>query len=134
VRPDKTPGDLEITLHVKPHPFFKRAGEDVLCQVPITFPQAALGGEVEVPTLDGKGKLRIPAGTQPGAVLRIKQRGIPKRSGVGRGDQLVEVALEVPSALTAKQKDLLEAFARELGEDVQPQQRTFMEKLKDLFG
>ena len=133
-RPDRPAGDLELTLHVKAHPFFRRSGDDVVCQVPVTFPQAALGSEVEVPTLDGKGKLRVPPGTQPGAILRIKQRGIPKRTGMGRGDQLVEIALEVPSSLTARQKDLLEAFARELGEDVQPQQRSFLEKLKDLFG
>ena len=133
-RPDKAAGDLELTLHVKPHPFFRRQDDDVVCQVPITFPQAALGSEVEVPTLDGKGKLRVPAGTQPGHVLRIKQRGIPKRTGMGRGDQLVEIAVEVPTALTARQKELLEAFARELGTDVQPQQKTFLDKLKDLFG
>jgi molecular chaperone DnaJ len=133
-RPDRPAGDLEITLHVKPHPFFRRSGDDVVCQVPVTFPQAALGSEIEVPTLDGKGKLKIPAGTQPGSILRIKQRGIPKRTGMGRGDQLVEVALEVPSSLTGRQRELLESFAKELGEDVQPQQRTFLEKLKDLFG
>lgn len=133
-RPDKPAGDLELTLHVKPHPFFKRNGDDVICQVPLTFPQAALGGEIEVPTLDGKGKLRVPAGTQPGSLLRIKQRGIPRRTGMGRGDQLVEVTVEVPTSLTAKQKEMLEAFARELGEDVQPQRLTFLEKLKDLFG
>ncbi len=133
-RPDRPPGDLEITILVRPHPFFRRTGDDVACAVPITFAQAALGGEVEVPTLDGKGKVRVPPGTQPGAVLRIKQKGIPKRNGVGRGDQLIEVTIEVPTSLTARQREMLEELAKELGEDVQPQQRTFMEKLKDLFG
>jgi molecular chaperone DnaJ len=133
-RADRAPGDLEITIHVSPHPFFKRSGDDVLCQVPITFAQAALGGEIEVPTLDGKGKLKVPAGTQPGSVLRIKAKGIPRRAGIGRGDQRIEVAIEVPTSLTARQKMLLEELAKELGEDVQPQRRTFMEKLKDLFG
>ncbi len=133
-RPDRPAGDLELTLRVRQHPFFRRAGDDVVCQVPLTFPQAALGSEVEVPTLDGKGKLRVPAGTQPGATLRIKQKGIPKRTGMGRGDQLVEVTVEVPTSLTPKQKELLEAFALEVGADVQPQQRSFLEKLKDLFG
>jgi len=133
-RPDRAPGDLEITIVVRQHPFFRRIGDDVACQVPITFAQAALGGEVEVPTLDGKGKLRVPPGTQPASLLRIKQKGMPRKAGVGRGDQLVEVSIEVPTSLSARQKELLEQLAKELGEDVQPQRKTFMEKLKDLFG
>ena len=133
-RADRPPGDLEVGITVRPHPFFKRIGDDVTCQVPITFVQAALGGEVEVPTLEGKGKLRIPPGTQPGAVLRIKQKGIARRAGIGRGDQLVEVNVEVPTKLTDRQRQLLSQLAQELGEDVLPQTRTFMDKLKDLFG
>jgi molecular chaperone DnaJ len=133
-RADKSPGDLEITINVRPHPFFKRAGDDVVCTVPITFTQAALGAEIEVPTLEGKGKMRVPAGTQPGATLRIKAKGVPHRGGLGRGDQRVEVMLEVPTQLTASQRALLEQLAHELGEDVQPQQRSFMERLRDLFG
>jgi molecular chaperone DnaJ len=86
-----------------------------------------------VPTLEGKAKVRVPGGTQPGAVLRLKGKGVPKRTG-GRGDQRVEVIIEVPDKLSAKQRALLEELARELGEDVMPQRRTFMEKLKDLFG
>jgi molecular chaperone DnaJ len=133
-RPEKPPGELEITIQVRPHTFFKRLGEDVHCQVPVTFVQATLGAEVEVPTLDGKGKLKVPAGTQPGTVLRIKGKGIPRRAGLGRGDQRVEVTIEVPTELTSRQRELLEELGRELGEDVQPQQRSFMEKLRDLFG
>jgi molecular chaperone DnaJ len=133
-RADRPPGDLEITIKIKPHPFFHREGDDVICQVPVTFAQAALGAEVAVPTLDGKGKLRVPAGTQPGDVLRIKGKGVPHRVGMGRGDQRVEVGVEVPTRLTARQKSLLEELARELGEEVQPLQKTFMEKLRDLFG
>jgi molecular chaperone DnaJ len=133
-RADRPPGDLEITIKIRPHPFFHREGDDVLCQVPVTFAQAALGAEVAVPTLDGKGKLRVPAGTQPGDVLRIKGKGVPHRVGMGRGDQRVEVGVEVPTRLTARQKSLLEELARELGEEVQPLQKTFMEKLRDLFG
>jgi molecular chaperone DnaJ len=133
-RADRPPGDLEITIRVKPHPFFQRVGDDVACQVPVTFAQAALGAEVEVPTLDGKGKLRVPPGTQPGHVLRIKGKGIPHRVGVGRGDQRVEIGIEVPTQLTPRQTALLEELAKELGEDVQPLQKTFMEKLRDLFG
>jgi molecular chaperone DnaJ len=133
-RADRAAGDLEITIKVRPHPFFKRAGDDVVCSVPITFTQAALGADVEVPTLDGKGKLRVPAGTQPGHVLRIKGKGVPHRAGLGRGDQRVEVQLEVPTQLTGRQRDLLEQLAKELGENAQPQTRSFMEKLRDLFG
>jgi molecular chaperone DnaJ len=133
-RPDRPAGDLEITITVRPHTFFRRTGDDVTCTVPVAFTQAALGGEVEVPTLDGKGKLRVPAGTQPGTVLRIKGKGIPHRGGIGRGDQRVEVAIEVPTELTERQRQLLEELSKELGEDVQPQRRTFMGKLRDLFG
>ncbi len=133
-RPGAPPGDLEIIIQVKTHTFFKRAGDDVTCQVPITFVQAALGGEVEVPTLDGKAKMRVPPGTQPGTVLRLKQKGIPRRTGIGRGDQLTEVTIEVPQKVTEEARLLLEKLAKELGEEVQPQRRTFMEKLKDLFG
>ncbi len=133
-RPDRTPGDLELQIRVKPHAFFRRESDDVHCSVPITFVQATLGAEVLVPTLDGKGKLRVPAGTQPGSVLRIRGKGIPRRVGVGRGDQQVEVAVEVPTQLTDRQRALMEELGRELGEDVQPIQKTFVEKLRDLFG
>lgn len=133
-RPDRPAGDLELAVQVRAHPFFRREADDVLCLVPINFTTATLGGEVEVPTLDGKGKLKVPPGTQPGAVLRIKGKGIPKRAGIGRGDQRVEVTIEVPTQLTAKQRELVEALARELGEEVNPQQRSFMEKLRGLFG
>jgi molecular chaperone DnaJ len=133
-RPDRPAGDLELIIDVAPHPFFKRIGDDVICSVPITFAQAALGGELEVPTLDGKVKLRVPPSTQPGTVLRVRGKGIPHRVRSGRGDQLVEIALEVPTSLTSKAKQLIEDLGRELGEDVQPQQKTFVEKLKSLFG
>jgi molecular chaperone DnaJ len=133
-RGDRPAGDLELEIKVAPHPFFRRAGDDVLCQVPLTFTQAELGAEVEVPTLDGKGKLRVPAGTQPGTTLRIKSKGMPKRAGIGRGDQRVEVTIEVPTELTARQKELLEELAKELKETVTPQRKGFMDKLKDLFG
>jgi molecular chaperone DnaJ len=133
LRPDRPPGDLELVIDVAPHPFFRRSGDDVLATVPITFTQAALGGEVEVPTLDGKVKLRIPASSQPGAVLRIKGRGFPRRLRPGSGDQLVEISVEVPERLSDRAKTLLEALGQELGEDVQPQRRSFLEKLRGLF-
>jgi molecular chaperone DnaJ len=133
-RADRAPGDLEITIRVKQHLFFRRKDDDVHCQVPITFAQATLGAEVLVPTLEGKGKLRVPPGTQPGTVLRIRGKGVPRKVGVGRGDQQVEVTVEVPTALTDRQRALMEELAKELGEDVQPIQKTFVEKLRDLFG
>lgn len=133
-RADRAPGDLEITIRVRPHTFFRREGDDIHCRVPITFAQAALGAEVEVPTLEGKGKLRVPPGTQPGSVLRVKGKGIPHKAVMGRGDQQVEVVVEVPTQLTDKQRALMEELAKELGEDVQPIQKTFVEKLRDLFG
>jgi len=133
-RPDRPAGDLELEVMVAPHPFFRRSGDDVICSAPISFVQAALGGELEVPTLEGKGKLKIPAGTQPGSVLRIKGKGIVRRTRSGRGDQLVEVTVEVPTALTARQRELLHELAKELGADVQPQQKGFMQKLKEFFG
>jgi molecular chaperone DnaJ len=134
IRPDRAPGDLEILVHVRPHPFFRRNGDDVVCRVPLTFTSAALGAEIEVPTLDGKGKLRVPAGTQPGAILRVRGKGIPHRGGSARGDQLVEVTIEVPTHLTERQRLLLEQLAGELGEEVQPQHKSFIEKLRDIFG
>lgn len=126
-------GDLDLLVTVKPHEFFRRAGDNVLCGLPITFAQAVLGDEVEIPTLDGKGTLRVPQGTQPGTTLRVRGKGIPKRVMGGRGDQLVEIQVEIPTNLTERQKTLVEELARELGEAVQPQQRTFLDKLKDLF-
>ncbi len=133
-RPDKAPGDLEVTIAVRPHPFFRRVGDDVVCSVPIAFTQAALGGEVEMPTLDGRGKLRVPPGTQPGSVLRIKGKGVPHRGGVGRGDQRVEVAIEVPTQLTDRQRQMLEELAKELGDDVLPLRKSFLAKVRDFFG
>jgi molecular chaperone DnaJ len=126
-------GELEVVFRVKPHDLFRRNGDDVLCTLPLTFAQAALGDEIEIPTLDGKGILRVPAGTQPGTVLRVRGKGIPKRLTGGRGDQLVEVQVEIPSHLNERQKELIVQLSKELGESVQPQRRTFVEKLKDLF-
>jgi molecular chaperone DnaJ len=121
-------------VEVEPHPFFRRVGADVVCSVPVTFAQAALGGELEVPTLDGKVMLRVPPSTQPGSVLRVRGKGIPHRLRGGRGDQLVEVSVEVPTELSPKARALIEELGHELGEDVQPQHKSFVAKLKDLFG
>jgi molecular chaperone DnaJ len=133
-RPDKPAGDLEILVQVHPHPFFRREGDDIVCAVPITFSVAALGGEIDVPSLAGKLKVRVPQGTQPGSVLRMKGKGAPHRFRSGRGDQLVEVSLEVPTLLSHRARVLIEQLGEEMGEHVQPQQRTFVEKLRSLFG
>ena len=132
VTPGRKTGDLQLVIRVRPHELFRRSGDHVICDLPITFAQAALGDEVEIPTLDGRGKLRIPSGTQPGTVLRVRGKGIPRRIG-GRGDQLVEVQVEVPTELNQRQRELIMSLADELGESVQPQRRGFMDKLKDLF-
>ena len=109
-------GDLFLNIRVKPHPLFKRQGNDVICEVPITFTQAALGAELEVPTLDGKVKYTVPEGTQTGSVFRLKSKGIPFLRGNGRGDQYVKVNIDVPKKLNEKQKAILREFA-ELGGD-----------------
>jgi molecular chaperone DnaJ len=132
-RPERAPGDLTIVVDIEEHPFFRREGSDVVCSVPISFVQAALGGEVDVPSLEGKLKVRVPPSTQPGSTLRIRGKGAPQRLG-GRGDQLIEVSVEVPTDLSPRARALLEELGKELGEDVQPQQRTFVEKLKSLLG
>lgn len=135
LRADRAAGDLELVIRVAPHEYFRRAGDDVVCSLAVSFPQAALGGELEVPTLDGKGKLRIPAGTQPGTVLRIRGRGMPKRMVSGRGDQLVEITVEVPKQLDEEQRRLVQALAETLGNKIQPAapEPSLMERLKNLF-
>jgi molecular chaperone DnaJ len=127
-------GDLYVVLSIKPHPLFSRDDEDVLCEVPLSFPQAALGCSLEVPTLDGKVQMKIPPGTQPGAVFRLKGKGIPHLRGQGRGDQLVRVRVEVPKVLNDEQRALLEKFAAAIGEDVHPEGKSFFDKVKELFG
>jgi molecular chaperone DnaJ len=127
------PGDLYVVIGVKPHPLFERDGGDLHCKVPITFAQAALGAEIEVPTLDGKVKLRIPEGTQSGKVLRMRGKGLPSLRSSALGDQHVHVFVEVPAKLSKRQRELLEQFAAEGGEDVLPERQGFLDKLRDLF-
>ncbi len=128
------PGDLYIMLQVKEHPLFKRQDSTVICDMPISFSQAALGTEMEVPTLEGKIKLKIPAGTQSGNVFRLRSKGIVSLNTGGRGDQLVRVTVEIPRTLTTRQRELLEEFARLDGEDVNPMSKGFFEKVKEMFG
>jgi len=128
------PGDLYVVIEVRPHPIFQREGQEVICEVPISFSQAALGCELEVPTLDGKVKLKVPTGTQSGKVLKLTGKGIPVLQGYGRGDQLVVLRVETPTQLTARQKELLEEFARAGGEEFNPLGKSFFDKVKELFG
>ncbi len=127
-------GDLYISIRVRSHPLFQRQGNDVLCDIPITFVQAALGADLEVPTLDGKVKYTMPEGTQTGAVFRLKSKGIPFLRGNGRGDQYVKVVVEVPKKLNDRQKTLLKEFAELSGDDSHEQRKGFFEKMKDAFG
>ncbi len=128
------PGDLYVFIHVKKHQFFERQDDDIICEVPISFPVAALGGEVYVPTISGKVKLKIPEGTQNGRIFRLKERGIPNIHGYGTGDQLVKIIVETPTNLNAKARDLLSEFAKVTGSEVHPQSNSFLDKVKQLFG
>jgi molecular chaperone DnaJ len=110
------PGDLLVVVGVNPHPQFKRSGTSVLFDMPISFSQAALGAEVEVPTLDGMVKYTIPEGTQTATVFRLRDKGIPHLRGHGRGDQLVTVNIVTPKKLNSEQKELLRKFAEASGE------------------
>lgn len=126
-------GDLYIMLRVKSHKFFERDGNDLHCMIPISFPQAALGAEITVPTLDGESKLKVPEGTQSGQEFRIKGKGVPYLNEYGRGDLIAQIVVRTPNKLTKAQKELL----RELGETVTventPTSRSLFEKVKEMF-
>lgn len=126
-------GDLYVVLNVKEHSFFERQGKDLYCVVPISFPQAALGAEIEVPTLDGSHKLDIPAGTQSGATLRIKNKGVPVLRGSGRGDLYVQVRVQTPAKLSKTQKELLNQLAETMQVENKPERKTLYSKVKDIF-
>lgn len=126
------PGDLYVVINVEEHSFFKREDINVYCQVPISFPKAVFGGEMEVPTLNGSAKLKIPPGTQSGKSFHLKGKGIPRIGTHHRGDEIVSVYIDVPKKLTPRQKELLEEFAS-LSEDQADEAKGFKSKLKDLF-
>jgi molecular chaperone DnaJ len=124
-------GDLYIIMDVKEHPFFRRDGMNIYCEVPLSFPQAVFGTEVEVPTLDGSHHaLKVPPGTQPGTAFQIKGKGVHRLGSRARGDQIVTVNVAVPKNISQRQKEILEEFAALSGEE---HQRSFKEKLKDIF-
>jgi molecular chaperone DnaJ len=126
-------GDLYVFLQVKPHEIFSREGDDLLCEVPVSFIQATLGAEIEVPTLQGKATVKIPAGTQPGALLRLKGRGVKNLQGYGQGDLHVRVQVEVPTHLNAEQKHKLAEFAALCDGKEMPLSQSFFEKAKKFF-
>ena len=123
-------GDLLVTVMVRPHEIFRREGTAVFCEAPITFTQAVLGAELEIPTIDGKVKYNIPEGTQTGSVFRLKGRGIPVLNGRGRGDQYVTVTIETPTNLTKEQKEALRKFDETLSENNHEKQKSFFKKFR----
>ncbi|MEO6006263.1 MAG: molecular chaperone DnaJ [Opitutus sp.] len=126
-------GDLYIVISVKEHELFERQGDDLFCEIPIKFTLASLGGSIEVPTLFGKGSLKIPVGTQSGTTFRLRDKGMPSLRGGKQGDQLVRVHVEVPQSLTPEQRKILEDFARVSGDANEPTSRSFFEKAKKFF-
>ncbi len=127
-------GDLYVVIHVRPDEIFLRQGPHLLCELPLSFPQAALGDTVEVPVLGGTAQLTVPPGTQPGQRLTLKGKGMPHLRGRGHGDAIYEVAVEVPTRLTARQRELLEEFRRVSDDEAGPKTSKFVERMKKLFG
>lgn len=127
-------GDLYVFLHVAPHDIFERDGADLLCEVPLSFAVAALGGELQVPTLNGQSSIKIPAGTQGGTTFRLREKGMPSLSASGRkGDLHVRVQVEVPTKLNPDQQEKLRHFAESIGEKNSPMREGFLEKAKRFF-
>lgn len=132
-------GDLRVTVNVRPHPIFERDGYDVWCEVTVTFAQAVMGCELFVPTLEGRVKYDMPAGTQPGTVFRLRERGISHISGRSKGDQYVKIVVDVPKNVTEHQKELIKQFDDELTEKppkftegpVAPSKKSFFDKFKN---
>lgn len=127
------PGDLQVLVRVRPHKLFTRKNFDLYCTIPISFTHAALGGEVDVPTLDNPVKYNVPEGTQPGTVFRIKGQGIPNLRGTGKGDLYVEMNVEVPKTLSDKQKQLLREFEGTVTGKEYEQKKSFFDRMKDAF-
>lgn len=133
-------GDLYVVVHVQEHPFFHREGDDLYCEAPVNFPTLALGGEIEVPTLDGSETLAIPAGTQSAARFKLRGKGMPNVGGRGKGDLFVIVRPVIPKKLTKEQKRLLEQLSATMepqtisADTARDEERPFFDKVKDIFG
>jgi molecular chaperone DnaJ len=126
-------GDLYVVLAIRPHDFFERDGHDLHCVIPISFPQAALGAEIEIPGIDGPVSLKIPEGTQSGKEVRVRERGVPYLNDKGHGDLVVKVLVQIPRKLTRTQRELVGKLAESLAVDNKPTSPSLMEKMKDLF-
>ncbi|MGL5330003.1 MAG: molecular chaperone DnaJ [Peptostreptococcaceae bacterium] len=126
-------GDLYIVVSIKNHQLFTREGYDVYLEMPVSFVQVALGGEIEVPTLDGKVVYNVPAGTQTGTVFRLREKGIQKLRSNSRGDQYVKIVVETPKQLNEKQKELLRELAKESGDEIHEKKKSFGQKIEDMF-
>ena len=126
-------GDLHCYIAIKPHSVFTRHNNDLVCQVPVSFTQAALGGTIEIPTLKGKEDFDIPAGTQHGEVFKLKGKGLPDIRSYRNGDEVVQILVEIPKKLTERQKQLLREFADTEDDKVLPQRKGFLDKLKDMI-
>jgi molecular chaperone DnaJ len=123
-----------VVLHLADHPIFSRENDDLLCEVPVSFTQATLGAEINVPTMTGKAQIRLPAGTQNGSLFRLKGRGVKSLQGGGVGDLLVKISVEVPTKLNAAQRAKLEEFAHLCDDNVNPQSKSFFERAREFFG
>jgi molecular chaperone DnaJ len=126
-------GDLYVVIHIREHSVFAREGDDLFCEMPVSFVTAALGGEISVPTLDGKAAVKIPAGTQNGTVFKLRGKGMPHLRGSGHGQMLVRVVVEVPTKLSAAQRRKLEEFSESCGEQNSPMTKGFLERAKEFF-
>jgi len=132
--PGAPPGDLYCLVRVRPHEFFTRHHDDVLLEMPVTYGQAVLGASIEVPTVDGKSRLKIPKGTPSGQLFRLRGQGMPRLDGYGRGDQLVRVVVDVPRKLSAREDELIRQLAEEQKKPAAPKRGGFFDRLRDYFG
>jgi len=128
------PGNLYIVIHVKNHRYFRRRNDDVVLDLAINIAQATLGADITVPTLEGDETLTVPSGTQPGKVMRLRGKGIPRLNRNGRGDQLVILSVEIPRSLDTDQREIMESLAESLGTEVRPQEQGFFDTLRDILG
>jgi molecular chaperone DnaJ len=126
-------GDLYVVVHIQEHPIFQRDEDNLYCEVPVAFTLATLGGEVPVPTLEGKANLKVPAGTQSGQMFKLRSKGIVHVNGRERGDLLVRVMVEVPTRLNAEQRAKLQEFAELCGDENTPLRKSFFERAKQFF-
>jgi molecular chaperone DnaJ len=126
-------GDLYVVIHIREHSIFSRDGADLFCELPVAFVTAALGGEINVPTLDGRASVKIPAGTQSGTIFKMRGKGMPHLRGSGHGQLLVRVAVEVPTKLGAEQRRKLEEFAESCGDQNTPITKSFLDRAKEFF-